>query len=206
MKLTLVESLVSEKVPQEKLQEVAKLLEALKDNYSKLEHEVTALSLEFDDEVILDLSSRVYGLGKVLERIKVDVKEEPKKESCEGKSCASEKCESRLNLSEAIQDSSEELANFKFNGEDYYIQGIKSHTKDYHWEEVFITNLNTLKVVGYGKDTWINRPWYRFTFGNALRVALIDFLGKDKKDEILNAINNSRNCQEVVDTLLKKQD
>ena len=199
MKLTLVESLVEEKLPQEKLQEVAKLLGVLKEDYAKLEHEVTALSLEFDDETILDLSASVYGLGKVLERIKVDA---PKVEACDEKSCEGKVCESRLKLKEAKEDSREDLGSFKFNGEDYYIEGIKSHTKDYHWEEVFIRK-GFNDVVGYGKDKWMNRPWYKFTFGNALRVALIDLLGKDKKEEILNAINSSRNCQEVVNKLFK---
>lgn len=199
MKLTLVESLVDKKIPQEKLQEVAKLLGVLKDDYAKLEHEVTALSLEFDDETILDLSASVYGLGRVLERIKVDA---PKVEACDEKSCEGKMCESRLNLKEAKEDSREDLGSFKFNGEDYHIEGIKSHTKDYHWEEVFIRK-GFNDVVGYGKDKWMNRPWYKFTFGNALRVALIDLLGKDKKEEILNAINSSRDCQEVVDKLFK---
>lgn len=199
MKLTLVESLVEEKLPQEKLQEVAKLLGVLKEDYAKLEHEVTALSLEFDDETILDLSASVYGLGKVLERIKVDA---PKVGACDEKSCEGKVCESRLKLKEAKEDSREVLGSFKFNGEDYYIEGIKSHTKDYHWEEVFIRK-GFNDVVGYGKDKWMNRPWYKFTFGNALRVALIDLLGKDKKEEILNAINSSRNCQEVVNKLFK---
>ena len=110
--------------------------------------------------------------------------------------------ESKGTLKEAKLVARDWLANFTLDGKEYYIEGEKTQTRDYMREEVRIYDKNN-RVVGYGKDKWMNRPWYRFTYGNAFERAVRDWQGEDVREEIETAVEQSRNCQEAIDKFVK---
>jgi len=90
------------------------------------------------------------------------------------------------------------LFNVEFNGHKYTGLGEVTSTRTYVTEHVYIIE-GDYDQVGYGKDKWMNRPWYRFKFANALERAVISWFGRQAYDKIERAVNSSSNCQEAMD-------
>ena len=114
-------------------------------------------------------------------------------------------------LKEAKVDDEEALGEFIFeDGEKYWVDGTRSHTRDYHWEEVRIYSQRTYRTVGYGKYKWLNRPWYRFTYASAFRNAFVDAFGNNWYDFVEGMIDVSSSvkdcCAKITDYFTKKHD
>lgn len=81
-----------------------------------------------------------------------------------------------------------------------FIEAQTRYTKNYAYESVYIRSQG-LKTLGVGKYRWLNRPWQKFEYAQALENALIDWLGSYHAVEIKEAVNSSSNAQVVLDTL-----
>lgn len=116
--------------------------------------------------------------------------------------CISEEaeCDECDKINEYIDDSNtldeRALGNFSYNGTNYNVIGKSSNNGRNTVETVWVVDEGGQNVAK-GRDRWLNRPWYKFKFANALSNALIDFFGKDYTNTIADAINDSSNCAQA---------
>ena len=89
---------------------------------------------------------------------------------------------------------------FDIFGKKVYVQGELSDTRDYRWEDIRIDD-GSSNQIGFGRYKWLNRPWQRFTYAEALRKALIDAFGYDHADEIDDAIDSSSSAESALKKL-----
>lgn len=90
-----------------------------------------------------------------------------------------------------------ELFKVKFNGHIYNGHGEFNHKGNYNYEKVYIIE-DDYDQVGYGKYRYMNRPWQRFDYAEALREAVISWFGKQASKKIEDAIDSSSNCQQAM--------
>lgn len=111
------------------------------------------------------------------------------------------------NLNEAHLDYSDNLGEFTFNGTNYWVKGEKSHTRDYHWQEVYIKDTDHIyETVGYGKYKWLNRPWYRFEYDPAFKQAFLRAFGTKYEKFITDIIDSSYSVKDCCEKITKSSE
>lgn len=91
-----------------------------------------------------------------------------------------------MKLKESVFDSRDFLGTIKIGDEKFYVTGEKTHTKNYHYEDVAIETRAEKSVgfstVGFGRYRWLNRPWQRYDYDSALTNAMIDWKPESKTE------------------------
>ena len=90
-------------------------------------------------------------------------------------------------INESTLDDRVFLGSIKLGDTEYFVTGDKTHTKNYHYEEIKIegrdkSSFSGYSVVGFGRYRWMNRPWQKYEFANALESAFIDWQPKHKEE------------------------
>lgn len=111
-----------------------------------------------------------------------------------------------IKLKESVYDSSDFLGTIKIGDEKFYVTGEKTHTKNYHYEDVAI-EADTKKsvsfsTVGFGRYRWLNRPWQKYDYDSALTNAMIDWK-PELKTEITKITSSASSAKTALVELAK---
>lgn len=107
-----------------------------------------------------------------------------------------------IKLKESVHDSSDFLGTIKIGNEKFYVTGEKTHTKNYHYEDVAIEKSVGFSIVGFGRYRWLNRPWQRYDYDSALTNAMIDWK-PELKTEITKITSSASSAETALVELAK---
>ena len=110
-------------------------------------------------------------------------------------------------LNEATLDDRVFLGSIKLGDTEYFVTGDKTHTRNYHYEEVKIegrdkNSFSGYSVVGFGRYRWMNRPWQKYEFAAALESAFIDWQ-PNHKEEIRKIVEENSSAKGALVQLAK---
>ncbi len=110
-------------------------------------------------------------------------------------------------INESTLDDRVFLGSIKLGGTEYFVTGDKTHTKNYHYEEVKIegrdkNSFSGYSVVGFGRYRWMNRPWQKYEFASALESAFIDWK-PEHKEEIRKIVEENNSAKGALAELAK---
>ena len=110
-------------------------------------------------------------------------------------------------INESTLDDRVFLGSIKLGDTEYFVTGDKTHTKNYHYEEVKIegrdkNSFSGYSVVGFGRYRWMNRPWQKYEFASALESAFIDWQPKHK-EEISKIVEENNSAKGALVQLAK---
>lgn len=110
-------------------------------------------------------------------------------------------------LNEATLDDRVFLGSIKLGDTEYFVTGDKTHTRNYHYEEVKIegrdkNSFSGYSVVGFGRYRWMNRPWQKYEFAVALESAFIDWK-PEHKEEIRKIVEENSSAKGALVQLTK---
>lgn len=106
-----------------------------------------------------------------------------------------------IKLKESVLDSRDFLGTIKIGDKKFYVTGEKTHTKNYHYEDVAVET-HTGKYVGFGRYRWLNRPWQRYDYDSALTNAMIDWK-PELKTEITKITSSASSAETALVELAK---
>lgn len=110
-------------------------------------------------------------------------------------------------INESTLDDRVFLGSIKLGDTEYFVTGDKTHTKNYHYEEVKIegrdkNSFSGYSVVGFGRYRWMNRPWQKYEFASALESAFIDWK-PEHKEEIRKIVEENNSAKGALAELAK---
>lgn len=110
-------------------------------------------------------------------------------------------------INESTLDDRVLLGTLKLDDAVYYVTGDKTHTKNYHYEEIKIegrdkNSFTGYSVVGFGRYRWMNRPWQKYEFSVALETAFIDWK-PEHKEEIRKIVEENSSAKGALVQLAK---
>lgn len=110
-------------------------------------------------------------------------------------------------INESTLDDRVFLGSIKLGDTEYFVTGDKTHTKNYHYEEIKIegrdkSSFSGYSVVGFGRYRWMNRPWQKYEFASALESAFIDWK-PEHKEEIRKIVEENNSAKGALVQLAK---